>query len=165
MKIIQVASKYLGQKEGSGNTFDAQTPLGKLVKAAGQNNGEAWCAYFAEGVCLEAYPERKDQIQKLFSASAVQTFARFKDAKFVISQYPVLGSIVIWQRFKEGQPTWQGHVGIVSKVISNVNFESIEGNTNSAGSREGDSVQVKKRDTIRKDHGLNVLGFIVLKYE
>lgn len=165
MKIIETAAKYIGQREQIGNVFDMNTPLGKLVKESGQNNGEAWCAYFAEGVCVQAYPEKRDILRKLFSASAVKTVENFRFSGYVVGQWPILGSIVVWRRHKEGQPTWQGHIGIVSKVIDNNNFEAIEGNTNSAGSREGDSVQIKRRDMLPRDNGLNVIGFIRLDFE
>lgn len=153
MKHIDLAKKYIGMKEQAGNVFDEKTPLGKILKDAGQKDGEAWCAYFTEAVFVET-------LRALFSASTIQTFENFKNAGYEISDTPKVGSLVIWQRHKEGKPTWQGHAGIVTKVVSNDTFVSIEGNTNSSGSREGDSVQEKVRTTTRTENGLNVLGFI-----
>jgi len=166
MKIIDVARKYLNQKEEARNVFNIDTPLARLVKQAGQKNGEAWCCYFAEGVCVEAYPEKREILTTLFSASTIKTFENFRAAGFVISPVPVLGAIVIWQRWQDGVKTWKGHAGIVSKVVTATRvFFSIEGNTNSAGSREGDSVQEKERLITHRETGLNVLGFINLQYE
>lgn len=165
MKIVDTARKYLGQKELPGNTFDEHTPLGRLVKAAGQADGEAWCSYFAEGIACEAYPEHAMELQKLFSASAVATYNKFKISDMPISAMPVLGAIVVWQRFKDDVPTWQGHVGIVSRVEKDGSWWSIEGNSNRAGSREADSVVELHRRNIRTGSGLNVLGFISLGYE
>jgi hypothetical protein len=153
MKQIEIAKKFIGQKENTGNVFDENTPLGKILKEAGQKDGEAWCCYFTEAVFVETF-------RALFSASTIQTFQNFKDAGYEITDVPKVGSLVIWQRYKDGKATWQGHAGIVSKVNQDGSFSSIEGNTNSAGSREGDSVQEKNRSLIKTDNGLNVLGFV-----
>ena len=50
MKHIDIAFKYLLEKELPGNVFDERTPLGKMLKKVGQQNGEAWCSYFVEGL-------------------------------------------------------------------------------------------------------------------
>lgn len=153
MKQIEIAKKYIGQKEGANNDFDETTPLGKILKEAGHKDGEAWCCYFTEAVFVETF-------RALFSASTIQTFENFKKAGYEISDVPKVGYLVIWQRYKEGKPVWQGHAGVVSSVNADGTFKTIEGNTNSAGSREGDSVQEKVRQNIRTENGLNVLGFI-----
>lgn len=155
MKQIEIAKKYIGQKELPGNYFDEKSPLGKIIIEAGHKNGEAWCAYFAEAIFVET-------LRALFSASTVQTFHNFKNAGYEISEVPRVGALVIWQRYKDGKPTWQGHAGIVTKVNSDGSFISIEGNTNSKGSREGDSVQEKVRQNIRTENGLNILGFVII---
>jgi hypothetical protein len=153
MRHIEIAKKFIGQKEGANNDFDESTPLGKILKEAGHKDGEAWCCYFTEAVFVET-------LRSLFSASTIQTFQNFKDAGYEITDTPKVGALVIWQRYKDGKATWQGHAGIVSKVNTDGSFSSIEGNTNSAGSREGDSVQEKVRQNIRTENGLNVLGFV-----
>ena len=154
-KHIEIAKKYLGQKELPGNIFDPKSPLGKIIIEAGQKNGEAWCCYFTEAVFVET-------LRTLFSASTVQTFHNFKKAGYEITEGPKVGALVIWQRYKDGKPTWAGHAGIVTKVNPDGSFVTIEGNTNSEGSREGDSVQEKVRKNVKVDNGLNVLGFIIL---
>lgn len=162
MKQIQIAEKYIGQKESAGNVFPDSSPLGKALHKAGQKNGEAWCAYFVEAVFVEAFPEKEPALTRLFSASAVKTYENFKAAGYTVSDKPKPGDIVIWQRYKDGVKLWQGHAGIVTDVINANRFKTIEGNTNSAGSREGDSVQRKERTLTRLANGLNVLGFITL---
>lgn len=152
-KQIEIARKYIGEKEGHNNSFDENTPLGKILKAAGQIDGEPWCCYFMEAIFVET-------LRALFSASTVTTFHNFKKAGYEISDIPQVGWMVIWQRYKNGEPTWQGHAGMVTKVVDETSFVSIEGNTNSEGSREGNSVQEKVRTTTRTENGLNVLGFI-----
>lgn len=153
MKQIEIAKKYIGQKEKPGNDFDTDTPLGKILKDAGHKDGEAWCAYFAEAVFVET-------LRHLFSASTVTTFHNFKNAGYEISETPKIGALVIWQRYTGGKPTWQGHCGIVTCVNEDNSFFSIEGNTDKAGSRTGGSVQENPHTLARVRDGLNVLGFV-----
>lgn len=164
MTTIDVARKYIGQKELPGNKFvddpKVAGDLGERIKKAGQKDGEAWCAYFVEAVLRETYPTRSAEIDKYISASAVKTFENLKKAGYKVNKLPTVGDIVVWQRYKDGEKTWQGHVGIVSKVINGNVFKAIEGNTNSSGSREGDSVQEKTRTCSVLTNGLNVLGFV-----
>jgi hypothetical protein len=85
-----------------------------------------------------------------------------------IQFHPVVDSIVIWQNIKVarriGLVTAKKFscVGIVFKVITDSSCKSIEGNTNDAGGREGYIVAEKQRTTLKKEDGLNVLGFINL---
>lgn len=162
MTQIEVAKKYVGMKESSGNKFEENSILGQVLHKAGQKDGEAWCAYFAEAVFCEAYPDKNPVLRKLFSASAVQTYKNFVEAGFRHGTIPAAGDLVIWQKYKDGKETWQGHAGIVTMVNSDGSFYSVEGNTNSGGSREGDSVQEKLRKQIKTDNGLNVLGFVTI---
>lgn len=113
-------------------------------------------------VFKEAFPERFAEFDKLFSASAVQTYKNFqKSGGYMFNNLPQEGNIVIWQKYTEGKPQWQGHAGIVYELKSQWEFTSIEGNTNEAGGREGTSVQIKDRKVLKDVwNGLKVLGFI-----
>lgn len=161
-KAVEVALKYVGQKEMEGNVFSDASDFGKKLHGAGQKDGMAWCALFVEMVFKEAYPERFAEFDKLFSASAVQTYKNFqKGGGYMFNQLPKEGNIVIWQKYVDGKPQWQGHAGIVYQLKSSWEFTSIEGNTNEAGSREGTSVQIKDRKVLKDVwNGLKVLGFI-----
>lgn len=167
-KAVEVALKYVGQKELTGNVFSDDSDFGKKLHAVGQKDGDPWCALFAELVFKEAYPEKFKELDKLFSASAVQTYKNFthKDNGLGYSEnaMPEVGDLVIWQMIKEGVPQWQGHAGIVHSVEKHPNnwiFKSIEGNTNEQGSREGVTVAIKERRVLAKVwNGLKVLGFI-----
>jgi hypothetical protein len=160
MTVSEVAKKYLGQSELEGNVFTTDTELGKKLKEAGHNNGEAWCAYFAEAVFCEAYPNKEGAFRKMFSAGAVRTLENFKRNGYTIFEEPQEGMLVIWQSYKDGKPSWTGHAGVVIDVLPNGAFITIEGNTTAAGSREGTSVQIKTRSLKRVNTGLNVLGFV-----
>jgi hypothetical protein len=164
MTTIDVARKYIGQKELPGNRFiddpKVAGDLGERIKKAGQKDGEAWCAYFVEAVLREAYPTRSAEIDKYISASAVKTFENLKNAKYKVSKLPTVGDIVVWQKYKDGEKTWQGHIGIVSKVINGNVFMAIEGNTSDGKSREGTTVMEHRRTLSVLTTGLNVMGFI-----
>lgn len=164
MIVIETALKYVGQKELPNNVFDSKTDFGKKIHAVGQKDSDPWCALFCEMVFKEAYPARFAEFDKLFSASAVQTYKNFTSEKgggYMINALPKEGNLVIWQKQVEGKPQWQGHAGIVYELKSTWEFTSIEGNTNESGGREGTSVQIKERKVIKDVwNGLKVLGFI-----
>lgn len=159
MSVVDIARKYIGQTEKPGNAGFSDAEFEIRMKAVGFQKGHAWCSYFAELCFKEAYPEK--ELDKLFSASAVQTFKNFKDAGYPVDLIPEAGKLVIWQNMTQGIPQWSGHVGIVTVVMANC-FSTIEGNTNDSGGREGIEVAEKVRTLNRKHTGLNVLGFITI---
>lgn len=160
-KLIEVARKDLGKKEKHGNIGFEDPELEKAMKSVGWQPGWAWCASIQEKWIWEAFPDLKQEVNGYFVPSAVATFRNLKNAGYPVSMTPKVGSLVFWQRMQDGNALWQGHAGVVSKVISPKEFMSIEGNTNAMGSREGDSVQEKSR-TVRSDvqNGLTVIGFV-----
>jgi len=148
--IVNTACNYIGYCEISGNKGFQNEKFEDLMKNVGWQKGQAWCAYFTELVWKEAYQQYNaymfPTLDKLFSAGAVATFNNFKKVKeFEISEIPVPGSVVIWQKYKDGMPHWTGHAGIVTEVYKDV-FKSVEGNTNDSGGREGIEVAEKLRD-------------------
>ena len=118
-------------------------------------------------VWIKKYGKKYEEIlNKLITPSTQTTWQNFendKSGKFKTGKEAKKGAIVIWQRYKNGVPEWKGHAGIVQRVNKD-NFETIEGNTNDAGGREGYIVAEKTRtydwDTI---NGLRLKGFIYKK--
>lgn len=163
MTLIEAAKRDLGKKEKLSNSGFEDRELEKAMRAVGWQPGWAWCASIQEKWIREAYPDRADELNGFFVPSAVATFRNLKNAGFPVSMTPSEGALVYWQRMKDGKPQWQGHAGIVTKVINDKEFRSIEGNTNSAGSREGDTVAEKSR-IVRADvdNGLKVIGFVTI---
>lgn len=153
MKQIELGRSYIGQAEKPGNDFDLDTKLGRILKEAGQKDGEAWCCYFAEAIFVET-------LRALFSASTVQTFLNFKQAGYEISETPKVGWLVIWQHYKDGKALWSGHAGICTVANPDNSFFAVEGNTDKKGSRTGGSVQENSHTLTRVQTGLNVLGFV-----
>lgn len=164
MTLSEIARIDIGKKEKPGNSGFEDPTLEKEMKAVGWLPGYAWCACIQERWVWKAFPELKEKVKGLFVPSAVNTFRNLVKAGYKHSMIPTVDALVYWQRMQEGNPIWMGHAGVVSKVIDDTEFYSIEGNTNAAGSREGDSVQEKHRH-VRADveNGLRVIGFVTLK--
>jgi hypothetical protein len=160
MRAALVAQKYIGKTEISGNAGFTDPDFQEKMKLVGWKKGEAWCAYFTEVVFKEAFPAKAADFNRLFSASAVQTYGNFVANGYIGKQTPEPGDLVIWRLYKDNKPQWQGHAGIVLSVHSTTSFSSIEGNTNDGGGREGYIVAEKMRDTKKRANGLNVMGFI-----
>lgn len=157
-KVLLVARKYIGQTEKPGNRGFKDAEFEKKMKSVGWAKTQAWCAYFCELVCREALPEKDLEFARLFSASAVKTYENFQKANKV-TDHPTPGALAVW-RFGNG---WQGHIGVVSEVLSENFFKTIEGNTNAIGGREGYIVALKTRK-LKQPYsvkGLNLIGFII----
>jgi hypothetical protein len=163
MNIVAVATSYIGEREVKNNLGFKNDFFEKKMEAVGWRKGEAWCSYFAELVWKEALPRHDCQLRglvdKLFSASATRTYQNFDvHPEFETGITPLPGAVAIW-RLGNG---WQGHAGIVTRVLKTGNFYSIEGNTNSTGGREGIEVSLKLRHSKKpyEANGLNLVGFI-----
>jgi surface antigen len=160
-RIKHIASNYVGVTELPNNRGWKDKTFEAKMKATGWSSGQAWCAYFAELVWFEAYKGNplQSSVTALFSPSATATFANFQGSKlFKTGTTPRPGALVVW-RFGFG---WRGHIGIVARVNANGTFVAIEGNTNTAGSREGIAVMNRTRRTNEpvKASGLNLIGFV-----
>jgi len=162
MTLVDIARKDLGKKEKPGNTGFEDKQLEKDMIAVGWEAGWAWCAAIQEKWIKEAYPEKYESLKGMFVASAVATFRNLYKAGFPLSMVPTVGALVYWQRMHDGVAQWQGHAGVVSQVVSEKEFYSIEGNTNGSGGREGDGVYEKHRFVKDVDDGLKVIGFIMI---
>lgn len=163
MTLVEAARADIGQKEKPGNTGFVDKKLEADMRAVGWAPGWAWCACIQEKWVWQAFPEKKETVKGLFVPSAVNTFKNLVNAGYKHSMIPTVGALVYWQKMDNGKALWTGHAGVVSNVLSDTEFDSIEGNTNSKGSREGDSVQEKRR-LVRPTvtNGLKVIGFVTL---
>lgn len=159
-EIVKNARSYIGKTEKPNNSGFTDPSFEKEMKEEGWQYGWAWCAIFAKVVYKNVFPEKFTILDKLFSASTVQTFNNFKKAGYFISDTPVKGALVIWQNQKNGIPQSTGHAGIVTEVYNKELFKSVEGNTNDQGGREGYIVAEKLRKVKKVRDGLQVLGFI-----
>ena len=171
-QIKYYANLFEGIKERKGNMGwqdvffpDLNMSFQELMHTVGWRETHAWCAYFAELVWKLAYTKFDStmvpKLDKLFSASAVNTWANFKGTDFKRSQIPAPGSLLIFQLYENNKPTAKGHAAIVMDGSEGI-VNTIEGNTNAKGTREGDQVAKKTRliSFEPKQNGLVPLGFI-----
>ena len=156
----------MGVKEiGNNEDFDNKE-FKCLIEECGWDIGQAWCMYFAELVWRKAYKKHDKsydyELEMLFSAGVMATYSNFRRAgDWSIDESPEVGAIMIMQKYKKGEPTWQGHAGIVIDVRDK-DVKTVEGNTNPQGSRDGQEVaqKLRPRDFNIKKNGLVMKGFI-----
>lgn len=167
MKTVnEVAASYIGEQELPQNSgFKNEEFAAKMIDV-GFQKGQAWCSYFGELCCVEALPNKKPRLSSLFHASAVQTFKNFIKAGYTKHMIPMPGYVGIYQTYINGVADWTGHLVIVNGVdqIGDGFFQTIEGNTNDKGGREGYIVAPKTRklnfDIPKEGRHLVLLGFI-----
>ncbi|MHA2085459.1 MAG: CHAP domain-containing protein [Candidatus Thorarchaeota archaeon] len=165
-QIIDTAKSYVGIKEIRGNLGWTSQAFEDKMLETGWKTGQAWCAYFTELVWSEVYDSvgLAKNLDRYFSGSARRTLLKFSEAEgWETGTVPVPGAVAIWKLVKGGKDKWQGHAGIVTKVLDS-HMETVEGNTNSGGSREGDVVAEKTRKyKFTVQNGLALEGFLYPK--
>ena len=137
-QIIQVAQSQLGVEEmpkGSNSGPQVDTYL----KSVGLGEGFAWCMSFVYWCVSEACKKTGHQNLLTKTGGVLVQYNKCKDLHVTT---PQPGDIFIMD-FGKGV----GHTGIVTKVLLNGNLETIEGNTNDDGSREGYEVCKRIRKT------------------
>lgn len=161
-KIVKVAKGFIGNQEIKGNKGFHNSDFEDKMRSIGFQTGHAWCSYFVELVWRDAYIDNPDMlnfISKNFSGSTFRTLTNFTQLG-MDDKKPKVGSIVIWRKKRKGSYTTLGHAGVVIEVHDDY-FVSVEGNTNGAGSREGEVVALKKRKySFKKYNGLELSAFI-----
>ncbi|HEY6950031.1 MAG TPA: CHAP domain-containing protein [Nitrososphaeraceae archaeon] len=167
MTPSEIARTYIGKLEKPNNSGFQDPAFENDMKDFGEwKKGYSWCACFAQMCFRQAFQFSSDSkhkdLQKLFDPSTRKTLDNFRAAKYTVSVSPVKEALVIFGDYENGKLTWRGHAGIVSQVIDNNTFKSIEGNTSGGGSRNGDRVWEHLRTTTIKANGLNVLGFVII---
>lgn len=162
LKIKAFAKALVGQKELSGNSGFESKLLEQQMKEVGWKEGDQWCVYFAKLVWYQKAPDwLKPKIKSSVSGSS-QTFweTAQKDPAFKTDRIPKVGDMVIWQSYKNSEPLWSGHAGIVTKV-GITGFNTVEGNTSTANEREGYIVDEKQRTyNYDTNNGLRLKGFV-----
>lgn len=134
--VIDTALSQVGVREATGHN-DGKA-VEKYLKTCGIGKGNAWCAAFL------TWNFQVNKVVTIKSAWAPNWF-------------PLSNTIYIRSKFIKDQPQagdvfglWInnriGHVGFIYKWSDKITT-TIEGNTNEAGSREGDGVYIKKRLT------------------
>lgn len=123
-----------------------------MMKSVGWRGGQAWCAYYIKLVLMQMFSFDRDWLSKNLTGSSVGNFTKVQslnkssDVKykaFTDASWQVGDVFVLKNTTGTG-----GHTGMVSESLGNGVVNTIEGNTNLAGSREGDRVLNLKRTLI-----------------
>lgn len=144
-RMIDLAMDEVGYHEGkTGGQWNNRQKYAQEVPGLGWADGQPWCATFVAWLAMKA------GVADLFprTASCDVAAAWFK-ARGQWSEYPAIGAQVFY-----GTPADLNHTGIVVS-FDGEHIYTVEGNTNTNGSREGDGVYRKTRR--RRD--ANVVGY------
>lgn len=134
-KIKDLAKAEVGYHEGrSGGHWNNIEKYAPQVPGLTWAQGEAWCATFNSWLDLKA--GLKPNVDFPVTASCDAAGDWFKKAKRW-SVYPAVGAWVLF-----GTPSDLSHTGRVVAYDAE-NIWTVEGNTNTSGSREGDGVYAK----------------------
>lgn len=132
-RVLHVARSQVGVREVTANW----SPVIKVyLKVAGVFSPAPWCAAFVHWCLLEAGADKKKLAK--FPASTYYLYAWAKSTGRLMSA-PKRGRLFVVNGAKGG------HTGFVRSVESPW-IETIEGNTNKAGSREGVATMDKERN-------------------
>jgi hypothetical protein len=168
--IITEAASYIGSKEKLNNSGFENAQLEKDMKSVGWTKGASWCVFFTKMIwwkyLTKKLPNHWLIASKLITGNSQDTYKNFtkdKSGLFVVSAKASVGAIVIFQKYSNNIPLWEGHAGIVESY-SDASYTTIEGNTNNDGSNNGDGVYRKVRKyTTANPTGLRLKGFINIK--
>lgn len=150
--IVAECRKWVGVRENGSNKG---TEVEMFQKATdGRASGEAWCMAFVQFV-VRAILKQLGLNKNPFHASEHCLTVWNNTPEKYRSQVGGRGMVPIWRHGS----TSSGHTG-VSLDSGKVTFKTIEGNTNSAGSREGDGVYDKTRYML--GGSMKLVGFIDL---
>jgi hypothetical protein len=159
------ASQLEKKVKGRANVGFVDSAFEAMMKAVGWKSSQAWCAYYVKLVLMQLFSFDKEWLSKNIGGSALQNLINVQnlnkkgDKKYIAFKSGKLqvGDIFCAKR------TQGGHTGIiVQNLDEKTNYcETIEGNTDSTKTGEGDKVKKLKRYlTVGKKSGsMTIVGF------
>lgn len=148
--LITEAMKWVGIREhGGANKGNEVEMFQKAVD--GKAQGEPWCLAFVQFVVGQVC-KNYDILNPLVRTEHCQTLYNRTDKRY-LRKDPERGFIFILK----SKTSSSGHTGFCLNRGSA--FETVEGNTNASGSREGDGVYVKTR-VVAGTPTMDMRGFI-----
>lgn len=135
-ELIKQAGDQLGVTEATGNNDGPAVE--KYLASVGLGKGYAWCMAFVYW-CAKQAAIKVGIENPLYQTGGV--VACWQSSKGIKIKEPEQGC-----QFFIIHPNGTGHTGIVTGVFPNGVLHTIEGNTNSNGSREGTTVLRKTRN-------------------
>jgi len=127
-EVLNIARSQLGVQEQPKNS-NAGKQVEAYLKSVGLGKGYAWCMAFVYWCVLRVY-EKKGLKHPLKKTGGVKD--QYIASKALRVNIPLAGDIFIII-YSNGT----GHAGFVEKLLPNGLIQTIEGNTNDEGSREG----------------------------
>jgi len=141
-RTLQTALTQLGVQEIPKNS-NAGADVEKYLKSIGLGKGYSWCMAFVYWcVKTSLLPNETNPLLKTGGVMRM-----WNERPNLRKTKPMVGDIMILDYGKG-----LGHTGIVNKLLPNGMIETIEGNTNDEGSREGYEVCLRVRE-IKKCKG------------
>ncbi|THU34237.1 CHAP domain-containing protein [Niastella caeni] len=137
-KALDIAITQLGVREDPGNKNRGKQ-VEKYLAAVGLGPGYAWCMAFVYWCFNEASDKMARKNPLYLTGGVLDQWRRRKDQFRGVTPQP--GDVFIMDY---GKGT--GHTGLVEKVNEDGTIDTIEGNTNDEGSREGYEVCRRKRN-------------------
>ena len=144
--LIAAASSLIGLREEGGNNRGLMIDL--FLRGVGQMRGQPWCAAFVHHVGYWSHfdHERGASVWPLPATASCYVLGDFARRKRILKDEPEPGDVFLLWNPRLGRFS---HTGIVAHVHEDaddqgdtgwITCDTIEGNTNDDGSREGDAV-------------------------
>ena len=135
-RITLIYTSQIGVVEATGRNDGKQVEA--YLKAVNLGKGYPWCAAFVKWCFVQLGTKNKINAMAL-SCDRPGHYVYFKGNKI---RTPQPGDVftLYYAKLKR-----IGHTGFFDKDVNGKIYRSVEGNTNSAGSREGDGVYIKYR--------------------
>lgn len=155
-KLIKEVKKYIGIVEQGDNAGKMVEEFQKAVDGKAQH--ESWCCAFMM-YCISKVEEETGFSSILPKTEHCLTLWN-KSPEECKSSIPKVGYLIVWQFYKDGKATSNGHIGIVTS-IEGARVKTIEGNTGPGSNveRNGDGVYEKSRSISGSD-SMKVVGFL-----
>lgn len=135
-RALHAAAARVGEREAKRNSGPW---VDRFLAAVGLSPGYAWCASFVY-YCLITAGWPANRLPQRRKAAAVVEWLKWAEKEGLVTDKPRRGDLMFWVN-ADGRT---GHIGFITEARGR-DIKTIEGNTNEAGSREGDGVYRKSR--------------------
>ena len=153
------------QIRGRKNVGFVDASFEAMMRSVGWWSSAAWCAFYVKLVLMQLFSFDREWLSKNLSGSAIGNLDSVKDAnKRGDNRYVAFteGNLSVGDVFVNKRPEG-GHTGIILEVLdeSTNRVRTIEGNTNTKKSGEGDKVLILERtlQVGKKSGSQTVVGF------
>lgn len=153
--LFDIAHAELGVHEEGVNSGARVQEYQRAVD--GIARGESWCMAFVQWCIAGAEKATGMKLKNFLRTEHCLSLGNYAKRIGRMCSTPTTGSVMI---MRHGTST-NGHTGIVTATYTD-KVDTIEGNTNAAGSREGDCVAAKVRRYDAPISGLHIVGFVDL---